>query len=445
MTTIKQIVEADLCTGCGVCVSENPGNLRMEWDDYGFLKPRSVGEDTGKAIKVCPFNPNPESAVSDEDVLADQFLTTSRQRHSLIGKYVDTYVGYARDFRQTSSSGGIASFVFEQLLRTKAVERLYIVKEISGTYQYQWFSDVGDIRKISKTRYIPVTLDKLFAEIDEQPGKVAVSGVACFLKAIRLKQHYYPEYKEKISFLIGIICGGLKSRFFTDYLAQRAGIESAYTNQEYRIKDNAKFALDYSFGAYDDEGNMRTVAMNTLGDMWGTGLFKSNACDFCDDVASELADISLGDAWISPYKDEPLGNSIIVTRSIAADSIIRSAIKEGKLLLETLPMGKLVASQDGSFKHRQKATKYRLNIQKKTKGIIPKKRKRLLQNIPFEFKIVQRKRMELRQMSLDCWKDYKNATLFDEKITPMRAKLRSLTTFYHRVQKLRGIFRMKRL
>jgi coenzyme F420-reducing hydrogenase beta subunit len=42
--------------------------------------------------------------------------------------------------------------------------------------------------------------------------------------------------------------------------------------------------------------------------MWGTGLFKSNACDFCDDVTTELADVSL-DAWI-PYNKDGLGNSV---------------------------------------------------------------------------------------------------------------------------------------
>ena len=37
------------------------------------------------------------------------------------------------------------------------------------------------------------------------------------------------------------------------------------------------------------------IKMSLLGDMWGTGLFKANACDFCDDVTA-VKDISLGDA-----------------------------------------------------------------------------------------------------------------------------------------------------
>lgn len=51
--------------------------------------------------------------------------------------------------------------------------------------------------------------------------------------------------------------------------------------------------------------------MRNLGDMWGTGLFKLNACDFYDDVTTELADISLGDAWLKPYDSDGAGNNII--------------------------------------------------------------------------------------------------------------------------------------
>src|SRR5690606_17900611 len=141
-------------------------------------------------------------------------------------------------------------------------------------------------------------------------------------KAVRLKQHYYPQYKEKISFLVGIICGGLKSRFFTDYLANKSGIEGKYSKQEYRIKDANSRAIDYSFGAYDSSGDFHQMKMKTVGDMWGTGLFKSHACDFCDDVTTELADISLGDAWIPPYNKEGLGTSVIVTRTKTADLLI---------------------------------------------------------------------------------------------------------------------------
>ncbi len=38
--------------------------------------------------------------------------------------------------------------------------------------------------------------------------------------------------------------------------------------------------------------------------MWGGGLFKANAYDFCDYVTTELADISLDDARLPRYNQD---------------------------------------------------------------------------------------------------------------------------------------------
>ena len=66
-----------------------------------------------------------------------------------------------------------------------------------------------------------------------------------------MHQEKFPQLKEKIPFLVGIICGGIKSKFFTDYLSQKSGITTNYSKQEYRIKDARSTSSDYSFGAFD--------------------------------------------------------------------------------------------------------------------------------------------------------------------------------------------------
>ncbi|WP_150299123.1 Coenzyme F420 hydrogenase/dehydrogenase, beta subunit C-terminal domain [Pseudomonas profundi] len=44
--------------------------------------------------------------------------------------------------------------------------------------------------------------------------------------------------------------------------------------------------------------------MKEIGDIYGEGPFKENACNFCEDVTIELADISLGDASLQPYSQD---------------------------------------------------------------------------------------------------------------------------------------------
>lgn len=432
---IDRVVKQQMCTGCGICVSESPKSLQMNWNDDGFLVPEKFVQSINEnLLKVCPFNPHPDEDVQDENKIASIFLKEAPNHNVKIGNYFKTYVGYSNQYRATSSSGGIATYVFEKLLQDQIVDHLYIVKEENGKYEYQLFSDINDIIKISKTKYIPVTLESLFLEINQIQGKIAISGVACFIKAIRLKQHYHPELKEKIPFLIGIICGGLKSKFFTDYLAQKAGIESNYSKQDYRIKNAKSQAIDYAFGAYDENHEFKQVRMKTIGDMWGTGMFKSNACDFCDDVTTELADISLGDAWIHPYTDDGLGNSVVVTRSPLAEEIIKSGIVKGDLSLDDLSLENFLISQSGSFNHRHKGLSFRINFFKGKKNIPPKRF--LNEKTSFDFKIVQYFRLKTRKNSLEIWKKTKNAAAFDKRMKLSLFMLKTATRVYHHKKRL---------
>jgi coenzyme F420-reducing hydrogenase beta subunit len=434
--SVPDIVNNKLCTGCGVCVSESGGTLQMKWDRHGFLVPQQIGSSLQqKAINVCPFNPQPKSDIADEDKLATIFLNNAKNADDKIGRFENTYIGYSHKFRKTSSSGGIATYIFEELLSEKIVDHLFIVKEVCGTYEYQLFDNIDEITKISKTRYIPVTLEKLFEEINTVEGKVAISGVACFIKAIRLKQYYHPELREKIPFLLGIICGGLKSRFFSDFLAQSSGISKKYHDQEYRIKDENSTSSDYSFGAFDKKDTFHQMKMSKVGDMWGTGLFKSNACDFCTDVLTELADISLGDAWLPEYRSEGLGNSVIITRSKLADQLITQGIANKKLRVEIVNKDQIIKSQKSSFTHRQDGIKFRILVAKLMRKQIPYIRKRVLSPISISFAFVQFQRIRTRNKSLVYWEQTKNVFLFNKKMKIELKVLSLLTRINHKLRK----------
>lgn len=437
--SIDLIVKNNLCTGCGVCVSEDQTHqAKMIWNNEGFLVPllgKSSTQD--KMVKVCPF----AIQQKDEDELGELFLKQPEtQYHDKIGYYYGLYAGYSKQFRETSSSGGIATYVFNALLERKIVDHLFIVKEVDGQYAYQFFSNVEEITQISKTRYTPVTLEKLFQELSKVDGKVAVSGVACFVKAIRLKQMYDPVLKEKIAFIVGIICGGLKSKYYTDYLAQEAGCKNEYNYAQYRVKNKESYALDYKFSCIEkSDKKIHMVDMQSLGDMWGTGLFKSNACDFCDDVLTELADISLGDAWIDPYDKNGLGNSIIITRTKIAENLIKNGLNKNLLALDVMNTEKIILSQNGSFNHRHKGLAFRVMKVNKEGKLTPRKRNKHMVNQNLLFNFVQNSRLKTRQKSLDYWLETRNHLKFKIKMKPYLENLKFLTLLNHRLIKLKKI------
>ena len=164
--------------------------------------------------------------------------------------------------------------------------------------------------------------------------------------------------------------------------------------------------------------------------MWGTGLFKANACDFCDDVTTELADISLGDAWLEPFNKDGKGTNVIVTRSELADEIIREGMKNDELSVEPLSLKRFLSSQQGSFNHRHKGLGYRIKLAKKRRKIVPPKRHDK-EKIPIDFKWVQKQRLKVRKKSLEIWRETKNARTFDSEMKKDLQRLYRLTKIYH--------------
>ncbi|MDD2425870.1 MAG: Coenzyme F420 hydrogenase/dehydrogenase, beta subunit C-terminal domain [Bacteroidales bacterium] len=435
---IDLVTRRDLCTGCGLCCySCSSHALEMHWNDYGFLEPVLTGscKSCGDCITVCPFNPQPAPEIRDENKIAGLFLQEATLHHPRIGRYNGLYAGYSDKFRMTSSSGGVATYVLTTLLEKGIVQHLFLVREsaLKGVhYEYRLCSTAAEVAQGAKTKYYPVTLANLLSGIRELQGKVAVTGVGCFIKAIRLAQYKDSVLYDKIAFLAGIICGGIKSSFFTEYLSEKTGVSHLLcTKPEYRIKNPESTASDYIFGCYKgEEGEMQSVRMKSLGDMWGTGFFKNNACDYCDDVTTELADISLGDAWQKPYVMDGRGTSLVVTRSALAEKIIMDGILNGELYMEKLPLDNFLDSQQGSFNHRQKALGYRIKLASGKGRELPPKRD-VDETIPFDFKIVQRCRRVIRRKSLEIWRKSRNSSTLDKKLRPYLSILWRVTLLYH--------------
>jgi coenzyme F420 hydrogenase subunit beta len=451
MTFIKKnifdsVVKQDMCIGCGACLySSSNDNLVMSWNKEGFLNPTSETpeKESEESLKVCPFNPFPDKEVRTENEIAKIFLNDAPNRHLRVGHYYNTYVGYSNRYRLTSSSGGMATYLIDQLLNKNIVDAVVTVKEGKDSfYEYSVIRSTDDLISTSETKYYPVTLGTVINQLKTSNERFAIVGIACFLKSVRLLQFYHPELKEKIKFTIGIICGGVKSRFFAEYLAGRTGVASdQFSQPKFRIKDHYSSASDYSFGCKDTKGELHTIKMKKVGDMWGSGMFKNNACDFCDDVTTELADISLGDAWLNPYNNDGKGTNVIVTRTELAERLINAGIIHKELAVDTLEFDQFLSSQQGSFNHRQKALGYRIKLAKRKGFIIPPKRHDN-ENISLDFKLVQKQRMAVRKLSLVQWAVSKDSLEFDQIMFKSRENLRKRTRIYHYVRAVKRRLRI---
>ena len=214
---IEEIVKKDMCIGCGICVTSCDSRfLTMSYDEKIGIQIPTLADDCdedGNCIKVCPFNPKPETKVETEDNIINELDLNSDKHNVVFGGFESIYAGYSTQYRNTSSSGGIATWLLNEMLNKDIVDAVVVVqnsKTTNSLYEYKLIEDSSGLLDSSKTKYYPINLTEIVEVIKNQKGRIALTGIPCFLKAIRLKQIYDVEFKDKIKFTIGIFCGGLK-------------------------------------------------------------------------------------------------------------------------------------------------------------------------------------------------------------------------------------------
>ena len=445
---ITRIVNADMCIGCGMCVPACPQRaLSIDWGPNGIYQPHAHAVSCGTCnacLKVCPFASGLATGVElpDETSLVEMLAIAPEARHDpYIGRHLGLYAGHSEEFRATGSSGALATWALSTLMREGAIDAALCVAPAAGKsdthYEYQACLSVDEIRRAARTRYYPAKLDEVIDHALSHEGRYALVALPCTLKALRLAQLANPILRQRIVFTVGIFCGGLKTRYYTEYLAASAGCSPhQLAKPEFRIKNPDSAADDYAFSCQDDQDKTHAIRMKSLGDMWGTGLFKPNACDYCDDLASELADLSVGDAWIPPYRSDGRGTSIIVTRTQQAAALVERGISSKALALRTLSAAQVNASQRGNINHRRKGLAYRLHLAKRRGQRVPTKRVAPQPTLNPVFAIIQRLRMRVRKLSHDAWmaqRMHAGTHIFDRLMKKDLSRLKAITAFSHKL------------
>ena len=111
-----------------------------------------------------------------------------------------------------------------------------------------------------------------------------------------------------------------------------------------------------------------------IGGNWGHSAFQPEACNFCDDVVAEAADVSFGDAWLPEFTRESRGTNIVVSREPTIDLILQSGAETASITLHSLDPRAAVRSQAGGFRQRRQGLAVRLADDIQAGLSVPKKR-----------------------------------------------------------------------
>src|ERR1022692_1905976 len=405
------VVANGCCIGCGACAVFDPG-IRIKLDDYGrYVATRQGGDSPANpaAARVCPF----ADGVPDENKLASEIFGQNGSFEPHVGHHVATYAGWVveSDFRAQGSSGGLASWLLVELLERGGVDHVVPVAPqpalTAGAplFGFAISSTPEEVRAKAKSRYYPVEMSGVISEILQRPGRYAVVGIPCFIKALRLACRESAVLKERLAFTVGIVCGHLKSTAFAEMLAWQCGIAPSELRAiDFRTKLPGRAASSYAVtvaGGRDGKPLTVTRPVSELfGSNWGHGFFKYKACDFCDDVVGETADISIGDAWLREYASDSAGTNVVVVRSPALNAILADAADAGRLHLDSIPVEKVVESQARGFRHRRNGLAYRLLLEDEAGRWRPTKRVRpMVGGLTQKLREIYAIRYELGQVS----------------------------------------------
>ena len=395
LPTPEIMVRRGLCVGCGSCAQ------KMEWDRNGFLKPGKTSASLPTFERQCPFSP----AAANEDAIAAERFPLAKAHDPRIGRFEEAYVGHVLEprFRSEGSSGGLTSWVAAELLRSGLVDGIAHVLPCdpkSGRhFKYGISRSVEALKEGAKSRYYPVELTEVIREIRAVPGRYAVIGVPCFIKAVHLLRRVDPLIKERITHTLGLFCGHMKSAALVESFAWQLGAElSDVRSLDYRVKDERRPASWYRTRLELEHGERLEKDWWHLADGdWGAGFLQNPACDWCDDVVGETADISFGDAWVEPYSSDGRGTNVVIVRSRPLALIIDRGRTDGRLELEPVGADFIVATQAAGLRHRRDGLAYRLSWARGR--TIPGKRVTASADLPARRKLVYRMRYAIARWS----------------------------------------------
>ncbi|KFI91623.1 oxidoreductase [Bifidobacterium saguini DSM 23967] len=413
------------CVGCGSCAYLDPAfRIAKSVDGCYSVSVNGQVRDWSAVERVCPF-----AASTNEDELGKELFSsqTGVQHNQYLGYFLNTYVGYvqADGWRSRGSSGGLVSWTAAKMLEDGLVDAVIHAKDgpdPEHMYTIQISHTVDELQTGAKSKYYPVEMTEALDYVREHEGRYLFVGIPCFVKAVRLLRREDPILNERIKYCIGLVCGHLKSDYFAKAEAWESGVPlDKIARVDFRHKTPGSPASDYAVEVRRTDGGQpvikRTAELSVTN--WGLGYFKYNACDYCDDVLAETADVTFGDAWIPKYVSDGEGCNVIIVRNQDVLNLFERHMDE--LVLHDSNADEVYQSQAGGFRHRRQGLAYRLHVHEKRGEWTPTKRvKPSLEGISEQRQIIYAMRTTLKNESFVAFREAVDAGNFDVFIKHMR-------------------------
>lgn len=360
---MRFVVDNGLCCGCGTCAGLCPTDaIVMTLTSHLFLPQIALDRcvHCGLCVKSCPGH-----SVDFGSINTQLFGKAPEDR--LIGNFLDCYVGYATDpgLRYNAASGGLATQLLVFALENDIIDGALVTRmKRQNPLEPEAFiaRSAEDLISASKSKYSPVAANVALKEISRENGRFAVVGLPCHIHGVRKAEAVSEALKKRIVLHIGLLCSHMVAFAGIDHLLTKLGVE----------KDMVR-SLNYrgngwpgSLSVQLDHGRHRkaplTGGWHGYWSLFSSFFFTPIRCTMCPDQAAELADISLGDAWLPEFRSDKTGMSVVVCRTTSGQALLAKAAQAGVIRLKQVDAGKVWQSQQANLKFKKADLAHRLSL-----------------------------------------------------------------------------------
>ncbi len=344
MKTIADVVNGNLCHGCGACEYVCPTKAITLNNIFNVgIRPVISYEkcdDCSKCVDAC-------SGYSLDKVYRHDSGFCSKDVQNDWGPILNSFEAWSTipEERFNGSSGGICTAIGRYCIEEDFLSVLHIRANPNAPLENipVLSRSVSELNSGSGSRYAPAALCSGLSILKNNDSSFVVIGKPCDISAINKIRKFDSELDKKISLTISIFCGGTPSSQATDILVNQ-------------LNSKSEDVIDLRYRGYGWPGNfsVATRHASTRLEMsyekaWGSVLTKHKAfrCNMCPDGTGESADISVGDAWFRKISDGYPGSSLVLVRTERGQDVISSMENKKYITLTECDKANIYTGQKG--------------------------------------------------------------------------------------------------
>ena len=333
---LSNVIQRDLCIGCGACVHADP-SLRLVFNDEKQMFEPS-GPGGADAAAVCP-------AVA-VDFAGLQRRIFGDAPAGPLGVVAAVMLAQSTDPRRNlqASSGGLIKELLLEYLSRAEVDGAIVLRHVEGLhFEPTLIRDPEEVDHLPGSIYHNIVFDRALQLLREHEGRFILVATPCQLEGIY--SYIYklqPDLADRIYTTIGLLCGWQYTRHALKAICAFKGVD-------FETIEDISYRGGGPVGRLCINTPQRECAIHRRLDLAYQVAFDRSfnipRCHLCINHGNFLADIVVGDAWLPSTVSTTTGVSLVICRTPRAAETMKMLADRKRVVVAPVTEEEVIESQ----------------------------------------------------------------------------------------------------